>query len=94
MQAFLWRHLVPAQDFQALAYSPADEPAPRRGSRLRPPSNPTPASTNAAAATDSKSKFTPQQINARLRQLRLLHDEGLLTDEFHQRKVAECEAAL
>lgn len=40
-----------------------------------------------------KPKFTKQQIAGRLRQLKLLHDEGLLTDDFYNRKVAECEAA-
>jgi len=30
MQAFLWRHLVPAQEFKALVYNPNTTPAPRK----------------------------------------------------------------
>ena len=40
-----------------------------------------------------KPKFTKQQVAFRLRQLELLYDEGLLTDDFYLRKVAECESA-
>ena len=40
-----------------------------------------------------KPRFTKQQVTARLRQLKLLFDEGLLTEDFYARKVAECEAA-
>ena len=34
MQAFLWRHLVPAQDFKVLVFDPTLEPLPKR---VRPP---------------------------------------------------------
>ena len=37
MQAFLWRHLVPAQDLQAVVYDPGTAPPPRRGPRAKPP---------------------------------------------------------
>lgn len=40
-----------------------------------------------------KPKFTKQQVAGRLRQLKLLYEEGLLTDEFYQARVKECEAA-
>ena len=40
----------------------------------------------------TKPKFTKQQVVGRLRQLRLLFEEGLLTDGFYNVKVAECEA--
>ena len=30
MQAFLWRHLVPAQELKCLVFSPSYEPPPRR----------------------------------------------------------------
>lgn len=39
-----------------------------------------------------KPKFTKQQVAGRLRQLRQLLDEGLITEDFYTRKVAECEA--
>jgi hypothetical protein len=40
-----------------------------------------------------KPKFTKQQVSGRLRQLKLLYEEGLLTDEFYEARVKECEAA-
>jgi len=40
-----------------------------------------------------KPKFSKSQVAGRLRQLKLLYEDGLLTNEFYQRKVAECEAA-
>lgn len=40
-----------------------------------------------------KPKFTKQQVAGRLRQLKLLYEEGLLTDEFYEERVKECEAA-
>jgi hypothetical protein len=40
-----------------------------------------------------KPKFTKQQVAGRLRQLRLLYEEGLLTDDYYERKVEECKAA-
>jgi len=40
-----------------------------------------------------KPKFSKQQVAGRLRQLKLLFEEGLPTEDFYARKVAECEAA-
>jgi Concanavalin A-like lectin/glucanases superfamily len=40
-----------------------------------------------------KPRFSKQQVAGRLRQLKLLFDEGLITEDFYARKVAECEAA-
>jgi len=40
-----------------------------------------------------KPKFTKQQVAGRLRQLKLLHEEGLFTEKFYNDRVAECEAA-
>jgi hypothetical protein len=39
-----------------------------------------------------KPQFTKAQVAGRLRQLKLLFEEGYLTEEFYARKVAECEA--
>ncbi len=93
MQAFLWRHLVPAADFKVLVYNPNYQPPPKRV----PPPPPAPAEPKpvlvAANASAEKPKFSKQQVAGRLRQLKLLYEEGLLTDEFHAEKVAECEAA-
>jgi hypothetical protein len=89
MQAFLWRHLVPASDLKVLAYDPSYQPPPKRIAPARPPSI---LATNATvAATAARPKFTKQQIAGRLRQLKLLFEEGVLTDDFYNEKVAECE---
>ena len=113
MQAFLWRHLVPAEDFKAVVYNPSYTPPPKRVPPARPPVAETkPAGTPVAeikpaaapvagtkpggASTDPaapKPKFTKSQVVGRLRQLKLLYEDGLLTDAFYDRKVSECEAA-
>lgn len=106
MQAFLWRHLVPARELVAVAYDPSTQLPNRRAEppkRTLPPTITNAAPTLAASAgtnspvsatnaVPSKPKFTPQQIAGRLRQLRLLFNEGMLTDDFYAMKVAECEA--
>jgi hypothetical protein len=105
MQAFLWRHLVPASDFQALVFDPRYQPPPKR----IPPARPAPMAapeaapstgavaaanvpTNAAAKPAEKPKFTKQQVSRRVRELKLLYEEGLLTDGFYDTKITECEA--
>lgn len=106
MQAFLWRHLVPARELVALTYDPSAQLPTRRAEPPKrtvpqPATNAAPAlaanaGTNSTAAASnavpSKPRFTPQQIAGRLRQLRLLFNEGMLTDDFYAMKVAECEA--
>lgn len=102
MQAFLWRHLVPAEEFPVLVFDPKAEPKPKRPAPVRPPppappapaAEPVPATPPAPGATPPKPKFSPQQIAGRLRQLKLLYEENLLTDAFYDRKVTECEAGL
>jgi len=37
MQAFLWRHLVPARSFAALVFDPGERPSPKRIPPARPP---------------------------------------------------------
>ena len=100
MQAFLWRHLVPCGDLKALVFDPNYQPPPRRTPRARPPaepeSKPAVAAANSSGATTNvtaKPKFSKQQVAARLRQLKNLFEEGLLTDDFYADKVAECEPA-
>jgi len=113
MQAFLWRHLVPAKDLEVLVYNPRYQPPPRRIApvRPRPPVQTTAlasttalgttnalAGTNSAAGTNatatvSKPRFTKQQVAWRLRQLKRLYEDGLLTDDFYLEKVAELDAA-
>ena len=50
------------------------------------------AGTNAVATAEApKPMFTKQQVERRLRELKGLYDRGLLTKEFYDRKVKECE---
>jgi hypothetical protein len=101
MQAFLWRHLVPATELKALVFDPAYQPPPKRSPRARPPAEVEPKTAVASAepvpassgSVTNKPKFSKQQVAGRLRQLKLLFEEGLLTDDFYDEKVAECEAA-
>jgi len=95
MQAFLWRHLVPAEDLKVWVFNPADEVPPKR---VPPPmtiekKDDTQAKAAATPAA-GKAKFTKQQVRGRLRQLKLLYEEWLLTDEFYKEKVAECQAEM
>jgi hypothetical protein len=90
MQAFLWRHLVPAQELPALVYDPAYQPP---TTRVPPPRPAEPQDTEAKKPAGPP-KFNKRQVASRLRQLKRLYEDWLLTDEFYARKVAECEAAL
>ena len=91
MQAFLWRHLVPAQEMKVLVFDPAYQPPPKR--IPRPPAvAPTTLPARATAAT-TRPGFTKQQVASRLRQLKILFEDGLITDDFYHEKVTECEAA-
>jgi hypothetical protein len=85
MQAFLWRHLLPAEEFSVLVYSPSYQPP-----LARIPEPPTETATRPAKADEPK--FTKGQVAGRLRQLKGLYQEWLLTDTFYNLKVAECEA--
>ena len=127
MQAFLWRHLVPANDLKVLVFDSASQLKPKHVAPVRPPPpveakpavvtnamaatatgtnamSSTATGTNAASAgvtgTNTaaavpavKPKFTKQQVASRLRELKRLSEEGLLTDEFYLDRVAECETA-
>jgi len=89
MQAFLWRHLVPAEDLTVMVFDPTYQPPPKR---VPPP----PPADGEAASPDKPAvppKFTKKQVAWRLRQLKALYEEWLLTDEFYNRKVAECQTA-
>lgn len=89
MQAFLWRHFVPAQEFSVLPYPSGPRLLARRVPPSPPPAAAAPA-TNATART-STSKFTKSQVAGRLRQLKRIYEDGLFTDEFYLARVAECE---
>ncbi len=91
MQAFLWRHLVPAQELTALVYNPSNQPTPER---VPPELTDEQMAEFAPKDSEAKAKFTKRQVTGRLRQLKNLYQEWLITDDFYLRKVAECEAAL
>ena len=111
MQAFLWRHLVPAQDLKVVVSNPAYDPPTRKSlkkSASAPASAPAVASTKPATssaiastqpttgpatATPGKFKFTKSQVARRLQEIKSLFEEGLITEEFANRKIAECEEA-
>jgi hypothetical protein len=89
MQAFLWRHLVPAEDFPAVVYDPAYK-APLKHT----PPELTDALKAKYAPQGTAAKFTKGQVAGRLRQLGNLYQESLFRNDFYLRKVAECEASL
>jgi hypothetical protein len=88
MQAFLWRHLVTSESLMATVYSPSDQPPPARV--YQPPADPPWAKKPPA---EGAPKFSKSQVAGRLRQLKALYEDWLLTDDFYGEKVAECEAA-
>lgn len=87
MQAFLWRHLVPAQDLKAVIYDAEHKPAPKR---VMPPPSPADVEEAKKKLAGSTAKFTKSQVTGRLRQIEDLYQEGLLTDAFTSKRVAEC----
>jgi len=91
MQAFLWRHLVPANDLKVLVYDPTYQAPPKR---VAPPLTDEERAKFAPADPAVKPQFSKRQVAGRLKQLKALYEEWLLTDGFYSRKVAECEAAL
>ncbi len=91
MQAFLWRHLVPAEELTALVYNPSYQPPPER---VAPELTEEQKAELAPKDPAQTQRFTKRQVAGRLRQLKNLYEEWLITDDFYLRKVAECEAAL
>jgi hypothetical protein len=92
MQAFLWRHLVPASAMKCVVYSPTYQPRPKRvmHTLVLPPAEP--KSQTASAGPDGKKfKFTKKQVANHVRQIKQLFEEGLLTEQFSARKIAEAE---
>jgi len=83
MQAFLWRHLLPAETLPALVFDPAYQPP---ADRIRPeirdedrPKGVTPT-------------LTRSSVEYYLRQVERLYQEWYLTEEFANREIANTEA--
>ena len=93
MQAFLWRHLVPAQDLKVLVFDPSYQPPAKREPREVSAALLAEAKIKAAELQAKGQKFSKKQVADRIRQIRYLFDEGLITDDFFGEKTAECEAA-
>jgi hypothetical protein len=86
MQAFLWRHLLPADTLPVLVYDPSYQPpADRIHTPIRDEDRP----------KDVKPTLTTRSsVETYLRQLESLYQEWFLTDEFVNREIANTEARL
>ena len=86
MQAFLWRHLLPADTLPVLVYDPSYQPpADRIHTPIRDEDRP----------KDVKPTLTTRSsVETYLRQLEGLYQEWFLTDEFVNREIANTEARL
>jgi len=85
MQAFLWRHLLPAEDLPALVYDPAYQPP---ADRIRPPIR------DEDRPKDVKPTLQKSSVQGYMRQIERLYQEWFFTDEFANREIASIEARL
>lgn len=85
MQAFLWRHLLPAEELPAFVYDPSYKPP---ADRIRPPIR------DEDRPKDLKRTLRKSQVDRYMRQINNLYQAWLLTDEFANREVAKIEARL
>ncbi len=85
MQAFLWRHLLPAGDLPALVYNPSYRPP---ADRVRPPIR------DEDRPKNEKRTLRKSQVDWYLRRIEGLYQEWFLTDKFANRQIATIEARL
>lgn len=85
MQAFLWRHLLPAEDLPLLVFNPSYQPP---ADRVRPPIRDEDRPQGVTPA------LTRASVNWYMRQIERLYQEYYLTDEFVNREMANTEARL
>jgi ribosomal protein L40E len=85
MQAFLWRHLLPAETLPVLVFDPSYQPP---ADRIRPPIR------DEDRPKDVKPTLTRSSVESYLRQLDGLYQDWFLTDEFVNREIAKTEASL
>ncbi len=83
MQAFLWRHLLPAEDLPVLVYNPAGKPP---ADRVRPPIR------DEDRPQGVKRTLPRSSVNTYLGQIERLYQNWLLTDAFANRETAKTEA--
>lgn len=85
MQAFLWRHLLPAETLPVLVYDQAYQPP---IDRIRPPIR------DEIRPKNVTPNLTRSSVDRYLKQIEQLYQEWLLTDEFANREIANTEARL
>ncbi len=85
MQAFLWRHLLPADTLPVLVVTPAYQPP---ADRIRPPIR------DEDRPKDAQRTLRRAEVDGLLRQIERLYQEWLLTDDFANREIAAIEARL
>jgi hypothetical protein len=85
MQAFLWRHLLPADTLPVLVYNPSYKPP---ADRIRPEIR------DEDRPKDVKRDLRKSQADWYLRQIESLYQEWFFTDEFVNREIASIEARL
>jgi ribosomal protein L40E len=85
MQAFLWRHLVPAETLTALVFDPSYQPS---ADRIRPPIR------DEDRPKDVNPTLPKSSVDWYLRQIENLYQEWFFTDEFANREIANIEARL
>lgn len=83
MQAFLWRHLLPADDLPVLVFNPGYQPP---ADRIRPPIRDEDRPKNV------KPTLQKSQVEGYLRQVEGLYQDWFFTDEFVNREIANVEA--
>ena len=83
MQAFLWRHLLCAEDFPLFVYNGNYKPS---VDRVLPPIR------DEDRPKDVKRTLRKSRINRHLRNVNGLYQEWLLTDEFANREIADVES--
>jgi len=85
MQAFLWRHLLPAEDLPVLVYNPSYQPP---ADRVRPPIR------DEDRPKGVKRTLRKSQVDSYLRQINGLYQKWFFTDKFANRQIANIEARL
>lgn len=83
MQAFLWRHLLPAEDLPLLVFAPGYQPP---ADRIRPPIR------DQDRPKDVKPTLQKTAVQGYLGQIERLYQEWFFTDEFTNREIASVEA--
>jgi hypothetical protein len=85
MQAFLWRHLLPAEDLPVMVFNPSYQPP---ADRIRP------SIRDEDRPKGVQPTLQKSSVDWYLKQIEGLYQEWLLTDEFANREIASIEARL